>query len=170
MRVRFLLLLLLVFGLLLAVQWQFSSYTPGTTYATSGSGTSVLVVAKENYLYARIQIVVQAYNLSFNGTQLQPVTLTFPNGTTVQITGTEEFNLVLPNSVYYTFTSYGAGGLGYSVSSGEPFDVGFLTGQNTTNPASNQTSLTSVQGGIDVYQYLITGDAAVQVSGMWVRL
>ena len=167
MRGRNLLALLLLLVMLFAVQWQFSNFTPGTTYVTYGTGTSVLVVAKENYVYARLQIEVQAFTSSFNGTQLQPVTLTFPNGTRVQITGIEEFNIVLTNSVYYTFSSVGESGPGYSVSSNEPFNVGFLTGQNATNASS--FAPTGIQG-IDVYQYVLTGAASLQVSSMWVRL
>ena len=102
MKVRTLFLVLLIVVVLFAVQWQFSSYSPGTTFVAPGGPDSVLVVAKENYVYARLQIQVQAFGPS-------PVMLTFPNGTKLQITGTEEFNIVLPNSVYYTFSSVGLG-------------------------------------------------------------
>jgi hypothetical protein len=167
MRGRNLLVLLLILVVLLAAQWQFSSLTPGTTYVTPGSGTSVLVVAKANYVFARLHVEVQAFGSSPYGNQSQPVTLTFPNGTEVQITGTREFDMVLTNSVYYTFTSFGASGGGYSVSSSEPLSVDFLTGQNAT---SALTFAPSGIEGIDVYQFLITGDALIQVNCMWVRL
>lgn len=161
------LVLLLILLVLLAVQWQFTYINPVAPYVSSGSGTSVLVVAKENYVFARLHIDVQAAGYSPYGGQSTPVTFTFPNGTMIQITGTKEFDVVLRNSVYYTFTSFGASGAGYSVFSGEPFSVGFLTGQNATDAV---TYPQSDNQGIDVYQFLVTGDALLQVTGMWVRL
>ena len=81
--------------------------------------------------------------------------------------GTEQFDVVLTNSVYYTFSSVAESGADFSVSSGDPFDVGFVAGQNSTN-AVNFPPIGAQ--GIDIYQYVITGNASIQVSSMWVRL
>ena len=63
----------------------------------------------------------------------QTSTLTFPNGTSATLQGVRTVSRVSPTRFYYTFSSVGVAGQGFSVFGSHPLDVNVLTGQNATD-------------------------------------
>src|ERR1035438_826746 len=100
MKLRGLLVLLLLLAIMLPLTTLFqSTNVPESGHA--GIGNSIVVVAKENYVYARVQIVVQPLNVLVQGGQIQPAMFTFPNGTSVTVTKPTTFTIILPNEVFF---------------------------------------------------------------------
>ena len=164
MKLRGLFILLLVLAILLPVSSIFQSAS--VPYAAfSGTGQNVVVVAKEDYVFARVVINIEPFvngsNVVVNGGSILPTAITFPNGTTRQVPVATTFVLTLPNSAVLPFSGYSASGPGYRVSPATPVSAQILEGQNST------TGL-DLPPGIHVYQYVVTGDAevTVQVLGM----
>jgi hypothetical protein len=168
MRLRGLLLLLLLLAILLPLTTLFqSTNVPESGHA--GIGNSVVVVAKENYVYARVQIVVQPLengtNVIVSGGQTQPVTFTFPNGTSVMVTKSTTFTIILSNEVFFTLGSVSAGGPGYNVGPAQPLSVQVADNQNATS-----NSIIGGIPGIDILQYTVSGDYQLSVSALGVSL
>jgi len=168
MKLRGLLLLLLLLAILLPLTTLFQSKNvPESGHA--GIGNSVVVVAKENYVFARVQIVVQPLengtNVIVHGGQTQPVTFTFPNGTSVMVTKPTTFTFILSNEVFFTIGSVGAGGPGYNLGPGQPLSVQVVDNQNATS-----NSIIGGIPGIDILQYTVSGDYQLSVSALGVSL
>ncbi len=166
MKLRGLLLLVLVLAVMLPVTTIFhSASVPETGYA--GIGSSRVVVAKERYVYARVQIAVQPLenntNVVVTGGQTRPATFTFPNGTSVTVTKPTTFTIVLSNEVYFELASW-AVGPGYSVSPSSPLSVQVL------GPTSNSSSAVNSVPGIDIFQYSVSGDYELTVQALGVSL
>lgn len=165
MKLKGLLLLLLLLALLLPLTSLFTSTNiPESGYA--GIGNSVVVVAKESYVYARVQIEVQPFanntNVVVYGGQIEPTRFTFPNGTSVMVKRATTFVVILINTAFIGYTS-SASGLGYSITRSTPLSVQVLSGQNSTSiPVLGNIP------GIDIFQYAVSGDyeLSVQVFGM----
>ncbi|MGA2665498.1 MAG: hypothetical protein ABSF83_11180 [Nitrososphaerales archaeon] len=155
MRVRWLLVLVLILLLVAPTLTLFQS-PPPSFYQTGGSGTSVLVVAKEDFVYARVLVTIQPDGVN------QSVSVTFPNGTstTIQEGAARTETFVLPNTIYYTFRDVATSGEGYSVSGGQPLDVVVLTGQNATEFLTFDDATVPIQG-IHVFYFAINGAAMV---------
>lgn len=164
MSLRSLLLLLLLLAVLLPLTSIFQSASfPEVGYA--GIGNSVVVVAKESYVYARVQIAVQPLQNNTDvvvyGGQIQPTRFTFPNGTSVTVTQPTTFTIILSNEVFIGQGATWATGPGYSVSPGSPLSIQVLNNQNATyNPVS----------GIDMFQYTVSGDYELSVQALGVSL
>jgi hypothetical protein len=164
MKLRGLLVLLLLLAIMLPLTTLFqSTNVPESGHA--GIGNSIVVVAKENYVYARVQIVVQPLNVLVQGGQIQPAMFTFPNGTSVTVTKPTTFTIILPNEVFFMPSSVGAAGPGYNVDSGQPLSVQVLNDQNAT-------SIPTIGGipEIDVVQYTVSGDYQLSVLALGVSL
>ena len=138
---------------------------PPVSYQTGISGSSVVVIAKEDYVYARVLLTIQPDS----GEGANSVTVTFPNGTSVAITGSRTESIVLPNSIYYSFSSVAASGQGFSVSSGHPLDVSLQSGQNATDFLQFGSAQVPI-GGIHVFHLLIDGFATVEVQALGASL
>jgi hypothetical protein len=168
MKLRGLLPLLLLLAILLPLTTLFQS-TSVSESGHAGIGNSVVVVAKENYVYARVQIVVQPLengtNVIVHGGPTLPVTFTFPNGTSVKVTKPTTFTIILSNEVFFTLGSVGAGGPGYNVGPGQPLSVEVLNDQNATS-----NSIIGGIPGIDILQYAVSGDYQLSVSALGVSL
>ena len=123
----------------------------------------VIIIAKEDYVYARALITIQPDGLN------QSVSVTFPNGTSTTIEGLRTESIVLPNTIYYTFVDVGTSGEGYSVYGNHPLDVTFLSGQNATNFLTYNSSLVPAKG-IHVFYLVIDGSAMVSVRVLGVSL
>jgi hypothetical protein len=168
MKLRGLLLLLLLLAILLPLTTLFqSTNVPESGHA--GIGNSVVVVARENYVYARVQIVVQPLengtNVIISGGQTQPVTFTFPNGTSVIVTKPTTFTFILSNEVFFTLGSVSAGGPGYNVGPAQTLSVQVVDNQNAT-----ASSIIGGIPGIDILQYTVSGDYQLSVSALGVSL
>jgi hypothetical protein len=168
MKLKVLLVLLLIVAVLLPLTSIFQSASV-SQFGYSGIGSSVVVVAKESNVYARVEITVQPFvnntNVVVQGGSIQPTTLTFPNGTTVAVTRATTFDIVLPNSVIFNFGSPSAGGFGYSVSPSRSISLEVLNGLNATyGPASSGAP------GIDIFQYTVTGDYELSVQALGVSI
>ena len=166
MKLKGLLVVLLVLAILLPVSTIFQSTSiPYASFA--GSGQNVVVVAKEDYVFARVVITVQplasAPNVKVTGGFVLPA-ITFPNGTTRQVQSDTTFVLTLPNTVTFPFSQSSASGPGYQVSPGTPISAQLVSGQNSTLGIDDSIP------GIHVYQYVLTGDATISVNVLGVSL
>jgi hypothetical protein len=166
MKIRGLLILLLVLAILLPLSSMFQSASvPYAAFA--GTGQNVVVVAKEEYVFARVVITVQPLanvsNVQTSGGPLPTPSITFPNGTTRQVPATTTFILTLPNSASFPL-QYSASGPGFQVSPGTPVSAQILSGENSTLGVNLQVP------GIQVYQYILTGDAEISVHVLGVSL
>jgi len=164
MKIRGLMVLILILILVAPTLSLFQS-SPPDNYQTGVSGNSVVIIAKEDYVYARILITIQP-DL---GIGENPVMVTFPNGTSIAITGSQTEAIVLPSTVYYSFSSVETSGQGFSVSSGHPLDVSLQSGQNATQFLLFSSSPVPIQG-IHVFHLLINGTAEVQLQALGVSL
>jgi len=170
MKIRGLMVLILILVLVTPTLSLFQS-SPPDNYQTGPSGNSVVIIAKEDYVYARVLVTIQP-DL---GIGQNPVTVTFPNGTSVAITDSRTETIVLPNTVYYTFSSdrfpseVSASGQGFSVSSGHPLDVSLQSGQNATEFLTYASSPVPIEG-IHVFYLVINGTAEVQLQALGVSL
>lgn len=162
MKIRGLLVLVLVLTLLAPTLTLFQA-PPPALYQTSASGSSVIVIAKEDYVYARVLIMIQPDGLN------QTSTLTFPNGTSITIEGPRTESIVLPNIIYYTLEDVGTSGEGYSVLGSHPLDVSVLSGQNATNFLLFDSAQVPFKG-IHVFYLVINGAAMVQTSVLGMSL
>ncbi|MGP8125910.1 MAG: hypothetical protein ACLQEQ_08650 [Nitrososphaerales archaeon] len=164
MKLKGLLLLLLLLAVLLPLTAIFQSASVTET-GYAGIGNSVVVVAKESYVYARVQILVQPLvnntNVVVYGGQIQPARFTFPNGTSVTVTKPTTFTIVLSNDAFIGAPATWATGPGYTVSPGSPLSVQVLSGQNAT---SNSIP------GIDMFHYTVSGDYELSVQALGVSL
>ena len=167
MKLKGLLLLLLLLAILLPVTTMFSSASV-LGPPSLGIGSSVVVIAKESYVYVRVELVVQPLvnntNLVVHGGTLVPPTLTFPNGTTVVVTEPTTFTIILPNSVLIGFAGE-AEGPGYDVTYSQPVSLQILSNQNATS-----APLSSGLPGLEIFQYTLTGDYEVSVSALGVSV
>jgi hypothetical protein len=164
MKIRGLMVLILILILVAPTLSLFQSGPPDN-YQTGVSGRSVVIIAKEDFMYARVLITIQPdFGIGQN-----PVTVTFPNGTSVAITDSQTETVVLPNTVYYTFSSVAASGQGFSVSSGHPLDVSLQSGQNATQFLILASSPVPIEG-IHVFYMLINGTAEVRLQALGVSL
>lgn len=165
MKLRGLLLLLLLLAILIPLTSLFQSASV-PEFGYSGIGNSVVVVAKENYVYARVQITVQPFvngtNLMVYGGGIQPALFTFPNGTSVTVTKPTTFTIILSNEAFIGQAS-SASGPGYDISPGSPLSVQVLSNQNATS-----NSIIGGMPGISIFQYTLSGDyeLSVQAFGM----
>lgn len=161
MNVRGLLVLVVILILVSPSLLLFLS-VPSTQYQSGVAGNSVIVIAKEDYVYVRVLITIQP-NM---GT---PVQFTFPNGTSTLIPyggAYQTETVVLPNTVFYSFSSNSAAGPGYDVSPSHALDISF---QNSTAiPVSG--ALNEEISGIHVFEVLINGSAFVSVQALGVSL
>jgi hypothetical protein len=161
MRIRWLLVLVLILILIAPTLTLFQS-PPPYSYQTSASGSSVVVIAKEDYVYARVLITIQPDGIN------QMATVTFPNGTSTTITGSHTESIVLPNTIYYTFSDVATSGEGYFVSGGHPLDVTVLTGENATNFLLFDAPVPI--SGIHVFHLVVDGAVMVQTQVLGVSL
>ena len=162
MRIRWLLVLILVLLVVAPTLSLFQSPIP-VSYQAPESGSSVIIIAKEDYVYARVLITIQPNGLN------QSASVTFPNGTSTTIQGSHTESIVLPNTIYYTFEDVGTSGEGYSVYGNHPLDVSFLSGQNATNFLTFNASLVPAKG-IHVFYLVIDGAVMVSVRALGVSL
>jgi len=169
MKLRGLLLLLLLLAVLLPMTSAFH-YASVPNFGYAGIGSSVVVVAKEDYIYARIQIVVQPLenntNVLIHGGLAQTVGFTYPNGTTVTVTRPTTFTIILPNSAFFgEAVSWETGQI--SIGPGNPLGISVLTGQNAT--AFDMTKLSPPQG-VEITQCSVSGDYDLSVQALGVSL
>jgi len=166
MKLKGLLVVLLILTLLLPLSSIFQSASiPYASFA--GSGQNIVVVAKEDYVFARVVITVQplaiAPGVQITGGSALPA-ITLPNGTTRQISAETTFVFTLPNSIVFPLIQSSASGPGYQVSPASPVSAQLLSGQNSTLGTDNSIP------GIHVYQYVLTGDATITVNVLGVSL
>jgi hypothetical protein len=166
MKIRTVLVMLLILALILPLSYSFySTQSFSFTYQT-GSTPSVVVVLKESYVLARVQITVDPQvgvevQLQ-NGTYvtLNPsATVQFENGTTRTLTSQETFSFVLPNTETFAWENVGTTGpSGSNLDSGNPIVSGLLTGNDTQSLGFWQRT-----AGIDTFYVQVTGNAQVNV-------
>jgi len=166
MKLKGLLVVLLILAILLPLSSVFQSASiPYAAFA--GTGQNVVVVAKEDYVFARVVITVQPLastpNVQVTGGSVLPA-ITFPNGTTRQVPVDTTYVITLSNTVVFPFSQTSASGPGYQVSPGTPVSVQLLSGQNFTLGIDNSIP------GIHVFQYILTGDATITVNVLGVSL
>jgi hypothetical protein len=173
MKIRTVLVLLLILALILPLSYSFNSTQFSSfAYPSNGTAPSIVVVLKESYVLARVQITVDPQvgvevKLQ-NGTfvTLSPSAMVqFENGTTKTITTPETFSFVLPNTVAFSWEQVGTGGPGFTVDPGNPIAGGVLTGNDTVD-------LAGLEGisGIDTFYLQVTGYAQIQVIAMGVSV
>jgi hypothetical protein len=163
MKVRWLLIILLVFALLLPLSSIFHSASLPTA-AFAGIGQNSIVIAKEDNFFAKVSITVQPLSsepgVSVTGGGFLPATITFPNGSKVDVPSTKTFVVVLPNTEVISSTS--ASGPGYDVSPSNPVSIQILSDQNATLMPGESIP------GVHVFEYTVAGDAQISalVSGV----
>jgi len=170
MKLRGLLAVLLVLAILFPLSSIFQSASiPYASFA--GSGQNVVVVAKEDYVFARVVITVQPLandpGVQITGGSNLPA-ITFPNGTTRQVPAETTFVFTLPNVSVFPLSQTYASGPGYQISPESPVSAQLLSGENSTLGMDNLID-NSIPG-IHVYQYVLTGDATVTVNVFGVSL
>lgn len=173
MRIRTVLILLLILALMLPFSYSFSTTQSfGFAYQT-GSTPSAVVVLKESYIIARVQVTVDPQvgvqvRLQ-NGTYVTEspsATVQFENGTSRTVTSSETFSFVLPNRVIFSSVSVGTSGPdGTSLDPGNPIAVGLLTGNYTQDIEGWQGI-----GGIDTFYLYVSGYAQVNVAALGVSV
>jgi len=163
MRTRWVLVLVLILLLVAPTLTLFQS-PPPSFYQTGDSGSSVLVIAREDYVYVRVLVTIQPDGVN------QSASVTFPNGTSTTVQGAARTeSIVLPNTVYYTFEDVGTSGEGYTVFGNHPLDVAFLTGQNATEFLTYDAAPVPAKG-IHVFYLVIDGAAMVSTRVLGVSL
>jgi hypothetical protein len=173
LKIRTVLVLLLILALMLPVSYSFySTQTSGFAYQTGVSTPSVVVVLKESYILARVQVTidpqvgVQAKLQNGTIVTLSPsASLHFENGTTRTLTSSETFSFVLPNTVTFTLERVGTSGPGFSVDPSTPIAGGVLTGNDTQD-------IEAWQGlsGIDTFYFQVTGYAQISITALGVSV
>jgi hypothetical protein len=169
LKVRTVLVLLLILALVLPVSFSFySTQFSGFAYPTGESTSSVVVVLKESYVLARVQVTVDPQvgvqvRLQ-NGTTvtLSPsASVRFENGTTRTLTSPETFSFILPNTVTFSLERAGTSGPGFSLDPSTPIAGGVLTGNDTQD-------IEGWQGlsGIDTFYFQVTGYAQISVTAL----
>jgi hypothetical protein len=123
------------------------------------SGTSFLVISKQEYAFARLDITLSPG-------QVPPVTLLFQNGTKVNVTSNGySFVLVFPRTGDYMGNAE-VGGQDINVSQTQPIDVAIDANETNTILLNNPNNgFYSAYPGIDVYWIEIIGYAEVSVQG-----
>lgn len=172
MRVRTVLVLLLILALLLPVSYSFySTQFSGFAYPTAGSTPSIVIVLKESYVLARVQITVdpqvgvQARLRNGTYVTLSPsATVQFENGTTKTLTSAETFSFVLPNTVTFSLERTATSGPGFSIDPSNPIAGAVLTGNNT-----QIGGLLGISG-IDTFYLVVSGYAQITVFALGVSV
>jgi hypothetical protein len=160
--------------------------SPGSGNVTSTGAPILVVVAKQDYFYARVELTIHPYLIGN-----QQLTLRFPNGTVQSLTTVTTVDIVLPNSIYYRFGEVSSGAPactaigraepncvtlaapgtveGCGTSSSEPIGFCVLSVANATASYATEYAPTD---GIHAYQYLIngTGSADVEITASGVSL
>ena len=176
MKISFVLGLLLVLVVLLSSLNLF--YVPsGSGNVISGGPSMLVVVAKEDYVFARVELSIQPYLVGN-----QRMSITFPNGTVRPIIAATKIDIVLPNTLYYTLRSVSSGAPS-CISTGiaepgcikvlatteaqtcyatpsQPLCVSVLS---VESPTSSYATTSVPIDGIHAFQYLINGTGAVDV-------
>lgn len=161
MKIKSLLVLLLILALLVPVlsSFYFTQFS-GATYQSQSGGNSILLITKEAYIYARVQVTI----VPDQGNAV-PVTITLENGTTLTVNGTRTYSFVLPNSVTFSLVRAGTGGPGFSLTPATPIAGAVLNGNDTYGYTGYLGMV-----GIDAFYLQIKGFAQVSVSVMGVSL
>jgi len=172
MKVRGLLLLVLVLAIMLLLTSIFHYETVATT-GYAGSGYTVVDVAKESYVYARVEILVQP-DILYNATTTMccvysRVSFTYPNGTSVTLNSPTTITVVLPNTLALGSLSPSAGGPDYYVTPASPLSVQVISRQNESSISTQRADEAPVPG-IDFYQYVLKGDFELTVQAFGVSL
>lgn len=162
MKVRLFLVLVLIL-ILVAPAFALFHTPPPSTYQSPASGSSVVVIAREDYIYARVILTIQPDG------QNQTATLTFPNATAVTITNRQTETIVLPNTIYFSTYDTGIYGDGYHVYGNQPLDVSLLTGENATNFLTSYSGPVPLQG-IRLYYVAVDGEAMISTQVLAVSL
>ena len=177
MKLRALLVVLLILTIMLPLSFIFQSASiPYASFA--GTGQNVVVVAKEDYVFARVVITVQPLanipGVQITGGSVLPA-ITFPNGTTRQVPVETTFVFTLPNSLALPLSQSSASGPGYQVSPESPVSVQMLSGQPPVSAQSSSGENATLgvlfsAPGIHVYLYTLTGDATISVNVLGVSV
>jgi len=172
LRVRTVLILLLILALILPISY---SFYPSAGYGfafQNGTTPSVVLVLKESYILARVQITIDpqvgVQVRSQNGTTitLSPsASVQFENDTTVILTNPETFSFVLPNTVTFSLVRAGTSGPGFNIDASNPIAGTVLTG-NDTQDLGGWQGLT----GIDTFYLKVTGYAQVSFTALGVSV
>jgi len=166
-KIKGLLILLLVLALLLPLSSLF--HTASVPSAESiGIGQNVIVVAKEDNVFARVSITVQPLvngsGVIEYGGPFHPGVITFQNGTSITVTTPRTFLITLPNTGLVVLGGTYASGLGYDVSPSNPLSLQVLSDQNAT------LLLGGPIPGIQVYEFTLTGDIQFSAQALGVVL
>ena len=173
MKIRTVLVLLLILALVLPASYSFyPTQFSGFAYQTGTSTPSVVVVLKEAYILARVEVTIDPQlNVQArlqNGTMvtLSPsASVHFENGTSRTLTSTETFSFILPNTVTFSLERVGTSGPGFSVDPSNPIAGAVLTGNDTQDVAGWQGI-----SGIDTFYFQVTGYAQVSVTAVGVSV
>lgn len=128
---------------------SFSAFYQFGGSANVNGGSSMLVVAKEPYASARVEIQIWPESNS----SLMPQ-VTFPNGTTRDLSAPLEFQVVLPGA-FTPGSTYG-GGYGYNITPQMP-----VNGSVVSVTGVPQGALSFSVPGIDFYTLTVSGQAAI---------
>lgn len=173
MKIRTVLVLLLILALVLPASYSFySTQFSGFAYQTGKSTPSVLVILKEAYILARVEVTIDPQvgvqvKLQ-NGTivTLSPsASVQFENGTTRTLTSPETFSFILPNTVTFSLERVGTSGPGFNVDPSNPIAGAVLTGNDTQDIEGWQGL-----GGIDTFYIQVTGYAQISVTALGVSV
>jgi len=172
LRIRTVLILLLILALILPISYSFYPTTAYGFVYQSGTGPSVVLVLKESYIIARVQITidpqvgVQARLQNGTTVTLSPsASVQFENGTTRTLTSAETFSFILPNTVTFSLVRAGTSGPGFNLDPSNPIAGAVLTGNETEN-IGEWHGLT----GIDTFYIQVTGYAQISFTALGVSV
>ncbi len=151
--------MLLVLLIMLPALSIFHAVSTSSPVFTGSQGQSYVLVAKEDYVYARVYLQVEPAGNGSVGVDF--------DGTSYSINRTTTLTFVLANQIYYSFSQNGVAGEGYQVSSSEPLALGSITGPNATEGLYLQAVPAQ---GVHLYWITIRGLALVSVQAFGISL
>jgi hypothetical protein len=161
MRIRVVLVLLLIIAFILPIlsSFYFTQFS-GSTYQLQPGDNSILLITKQAYIYARVQVTITPQT----GSSV-PVTVTLQNGTTMTVEDTRTYTFILPNTVTLSLVRAGTSGPGFSLTAATPLAGAVLNGNDTYD----YKGYLGLQG-IDTFYLQIKGYAQVDVAAMGVSV
>lgn len=159
----------ILFALTLIISAQFTflgSFYTVNSYDLSTFNRSLIVISKQEYVYARVDVTI-GLPVSVATGQPVHVTLIFPNGTQTNITADYRAQLVFPSNGNF-FGNAAEGGMGVNISQDHPLDAEVVSNISSMNLSPNGTPVSGLYSslyGIQVYWIEVVGQAEVTIQG-----
>lgn len=165
--------LVLLLVLVISTQLAILSAFHDVEFSGYATGNSVVVIGKWDYAQGSVRVTITPALLR-NGTFSAEVV--FPNGTRVDVPSSKPFSFTywLPRTgdCFCSGGTYGGPGAGLTLTPSKPLNV--TVTQNVADVPSFLNAVSAAYGGmqpaVDIYAFVIYGDAQVYVSGYVVAI